>query len=122
MNDYVPNGNLRLLITWAIVLAFIYAIKGVLTFIVGHWGHVLGVRIQGDMRRDLFRHIQTLPFSFFDENKTGSIMSRILNDLFEVSELAHHGPEDLFNSFISIIGAIVMLSSYLLSKSKFLPK
>ena len=109
MNDYVPNGNLRLLITWAIVLAAIYALKSVLTFIVGHWGHVLGGRIQGDMRRDLFRHIETLPFSYFDENQTGSIMSRILNDLFEVSELAHHGPEDMFNSFISIIGAIVML-------------
>ncbi|MBO5736998.1 MAG: ABC transporter ATP-binding protein [Clostridia bacterium] len=109
MDDYVPNENLRLLIVWAIVLAGIYALKGVLTFIVGHWGHVLGVRIQGDMRRDLFRHIETLPFSYFDENKTGSIMSRILNDLFEVSELAHHGPEDMFNSFLSIIGAIVML-------------
>lgn len=109
MNDYVPNGNLRLLITWAIVLAAIYALKGVLTFVVGHWGHVLGVRIQGDMRKDLFRHIETLPFSFFDENKTGNIMSRILNDLFEVSELAHHAPEDLFNSFLSIVGAIAML-------------
>ncbi len=109
MNDYVPNGNLRLLIVWAIVLAGIYALKGVLTFVVGHWGHVLGVRIQGDMRRDLFRHIETLPFSYFDENKTGNIMSRILNDLFEVSELAHHGPEDIFNSFLSIVGAIVML-------------
>ena len=109
MNDYVPNGNLRLLIVWAIVLAGIYALKGVLTFVVGHWGHVLGVRIQGDMRRDLFRHIETLPFSYFDENKTGNIMSRILNDLFEVSELAHHGPEDMFNSFLSIVGAIVML-------------
>lgn len=109
MNDYVPNENLRLLITWAVVLACIYALKCILTFIVGYWGHVLGVRIQGDMRRDLFRHIETLPFSFFDENKTGNVMSRIVNDLFEVSELAHHGPEDLFNSFISIIGALVML-------------
>ena len=110
MNDYVPNENLRLLVTWAIVLACIYALKCLLTFIVGYWGHVLGVRIQGDMRRDLFRHIETLPFSFFDENKTGNIMSRIVNDLFEVSELAHHGPEDMFNSFISIIGALVMLA------------
>lgn len=109
MNDYVPNGKLRLLITWAIVLAGIYALKGVLSFVVGYWGHVLGVHIQGDMRRDLFRHIETLPFSYFDENKTGSIMSRLLNDLFEVSELAHHAPEDLFNSFLSIVGAIVML-------------
>ncbi len=109
MNDYVPNQNLQLLITWAIVLAVIYAVKCVLTYIVGYWGHVLGVYIQGDMRRDLFRHIETLPFSFFDENQTGNIMSRIVNDLFEVSELAHHAPEDLFNSFISIIGALVML-------------
>ena len=109
MNDYVPNENLRLLITWAIIMAGIYALKWVLTFIVSYWGHVLGVRIQGDMRRDLFQHIETLPFSYFDENKTGSIMSRIVNDLFEVSELAHHAPEDLFNSFISIIGALVML-------------
>ena len=110
MNDYVPNKNLTLIVVWAIVLAGIYALKSVLTFIVGYWGHVLGVKIQGDMRRDLFRHVETLPFSFFDENKTGGIMSRIVNDLFEVSELAHHAPEDLFNSFISIIGALVMLA------------
>ncbi len=110
MNDYVPNENLQLLLTWAIVLACIYALKCVLTYVVGYWGHVLGVRIQGDMRRDLFRHIETLPFAFFDENKTGNIMSRIVNDLFEVSELAHHAPEDLFNSFISLVGALVMLA------------
>lgn len=109
MNDYAPNGALRLLIVWAIVLAAIYAVKSILTFVVGYWGHVLGVRIQGDMRRDLFRHIETMPFSFFDEHKTGSVMSRIINDLFEVSELAHHGPENVFNSCISIIGALVML-------------
>lgn len=109
MNDYVPNGNLRFLIVWAIVLAAIYALKSILTFIVGYWGHVLGGRIQGDMRRDLFHHIETLSFSFFDDNKTGSIMSRILNDLFEVSELAHHAPEDVFNSCISIVGALIML-------------
>ncbi len=109
MNNYVPNENLKLLIVWAVVMAAIYIIKCVLTFVVGYWGHILGVRIQGDMRRDLFRHIETLPFSYFDENKTGNVMSRIVNDLFEVSELAHHAPEDLFNSFISIIGALVML-------------
>ena len=109
MNDYVPNQNLRLLIVWAVVLAVIYAVKGILTFIVGYWGHVLGVRIQGDMRADLFKHIERQPFSFFDENKTGSVMSRLINDLFEVSELAHHGPEDVFNSCLSIVGALIML-------------
>lgn len=109
MNNYVPNKNLQLLIVWAVVLACIYILKSILTYIVGCWGHILGVRIQGDMRRDLFRHVETLSFSFFDENKTGVVMSRIVNDLFEVSELAHHGPEDVFNSFISIIGALIML-------------
>ncbi len=111
MNEYVPNENLRLLITWAIVMGAIYIVKSILNYIVAYWGHVLGVKIQGDMRRDLFRHIETLPYSYFDENQTGSIMSRLLNDLFEVSELAHHAPEDLFNSFISIIGALIMLGT-----------
>ena len=110
INDYVPNQSLRLLITWAIVLAAIYLLKGILTFVVGYWGHVLGVRIQGDMRRDLFHHVETLPFSYFDDNKTGTVMSRIINDLFEVSELAHHGPEDLFTSVISIGGALTLLT------------
>ena len=107
MNDYVPNKNLQLLIIWAILLALIYALKSILTYIVGYWGHVLGVRIQGDMRRDLFNHVESLSFSFFDENKTGVVMSRIINDLFEVSELAHHAPEDVFNSCISIVGALI---------------
>lgn len=109
MNDYVPNQNLRLLLVWSLVLAGIYALKSILTFVVGYWGHVLGVKIQGDMRKDMFRHIETLSFSYFDENKTGSILSRIVNDLFEVAELAHHAPEDLFNSFLSIVGALIML-------------
>lgn len=111
MNEYVPNENVRLLLTWAMVMAAIYIVKGILTYIVAYWGHVLGVKIQGDMRRDLFRHIETLPYSYFDENQTGSIMSRLVNDLFEVSELAHHAPEDVFNSLISVIGAIIMLST-----------
>ena len=94
----VEYKDLQFIITWGIVLFAIYVTKALLTFIVGYWGHVLGVRIQADMRRDLFGHIERLPFSFFDENKTGSVLSRLTNDLFEVSELAHHGPEDLFNS------------------------
>lgn len=109
MNDYIPNKNLQLLIIWAVALATIYVVKAILTYIVGYYGHVLGVKIQGDMREALFEHIETLPFSYFDNNKTGSIMSRITNDLFEVSELAHHGPEEVFTSLISILGAIIML-------------
>lgn len=109
MNNYVPNRNLRLLIVWAIVLAAIYALKAILTYIVGFWGHVLGVRIQGDMRKVIFSRVETLPFSYFDEHKTGSVMSRIVYDLFDVSELAHHGPEELLTSLVSIVGALVLL-------------
>ena len=109
MNNFVPNHNLRLIIVWAICLAAIYLLKSALTFIVTYFGHVLGVKIQGDMRSELFRHVETLSFSYFDENKTGSVMSRIVNDLFEVSELAHHAPEDIFNSLLSIVGALIMV-------------
>lgn len=109
INDYVPNQNIQMIIIWAVVLAVIYVIRGFLNYIVDYWGHVLGVRMQGDMRKDMFRHLQKLPCSYFDNEKTGSIMSRIVNDLFEVSELAHHGPEDFLISIITIIGAFVML-------------
>ena len=110
INDYVPNQNIRLFITWAAVLLGIYILKAILNYIIQYWGHIVGVRIQGDMRRELFRHLQKLPFSFFDEHKTGSVMSRMINDLFEVSELAHHGPENLFLSLIILIGAFIMLA------------
>ncbi len=109
INDYVPNQNMRLLLVWAAVLLGIYLFKAVLTYIVQYWGHIVGVRIQGDMREKMFRHLQKLPFAFFDENKTGTIMSRMINDLMDISELAHHGPEDLFISVIQLAGAFVML-------------
>lgn len=109
MNELVPNKELQLIIVWAAVLLAIYAVKAFLTYVVGFWGHVLGVRIQADMRRQFFAHVERLPFSYFDETKTGTIVSRIVNDLFDTSELAHHGPEDTFTSLISIVGAIVML-------------
>lgn len=111
INDYVPNQNIRLLIVWSAVLLGIYLLKWLLNFIVSYYGHIVGVRMQGDMRRDLFHHLQRMPFSYFDENKTGAIMSRLINDLNEVSELAHHGPEDLFLSVLMFIGSFIMLSS-----------
>lgn len=110
INIYVPDKNLRSLLTWAALLLFIYLFKAGLNYVIQYWGHVVGVRMQGDMRHDMFRHLQRLPFSFFDENKTGSIMSRIINDLQDVSELAHHGPEDLFISTIMLIGSFIVLS------------
>ena len=111
INIYVPDRNLRLLLTWAFILLLIYLFKALMNFIIGYWGHIVGVRIQADLRRDLFNHLETLPISYYDENKTGTIMSRIINDLQEVSELAHHGPEDLFLSFVMIIGSFFMLIS-----------
>ncbi|MDD6467243.1 MAG: ABC transporter ATP-binding protein [Erysipelotrichaceae bacterium] len=110
INDYVPNQNLRLLLIWSLALLGIYCLKAVLNFIIQYWGHIVGVRIQADMRRDMFEKLQRLPFSFFDETKTGTIMSRIINDLQEVSELSHHGPEDLFLSMIMLVGSFIMLA------------
>lgn len=109
INDYVPNRNLRLLIVWAVALVLIYLLKAGLNYFIQYWGHIVGVRMQADMRRDMFRKLQKLPFSYFDENKTGTIMSRMINDLMDISELAHHGPEDLFLSLILLIGSFVIL-------------
>ncbi len=109
INDYVPNRSLRLLLIWGGVLLFIYLLKAALNWFIQYYGHIVGVRMQADMRRDVFRRLQKLPFSFFDEHKTGSLMSRVVNDLMDISELAHHGPEDLFLSLITIIGAFALL-------------
>ncbi len=109
INDYVPNQNLKLILIWCGVLLGIYLIKAALNYFMQYYGHVVGVRIQADIRTEMFRHLQRLPFSYFDENKTGTIMSRIINDLMEISELAHHGPEDLFLSLIMLIGSFVLL-------------
>lgn len=109
INDYVPNRQIRLLVVWSAALLLIYLLKMGLNYFIQFYGHVVGVRMQADMRRDVFTHLQRLPFSYFDENKTGTIMSKIINDLMDVSELAHHGPEDLFVSTIMIIGSFIML-------------
>ncbi len=111
INIYVPEKMLNHLLIWAGVILGIYLVKCGLNYFIQYKGHVLGVRIQGDMRRDMFHHLQKLPFAFFDENKTGVIMSRLMNDLFDISELAHHGPENLFISTISLIGAFILLST-----------
>ncbi|MFZ2539689.1 MAG: ABC transporter ATP-binding protein [Oscillospiraceae bacterium] len=106
---YVPNRQIRLLLIWSVTLLLIFIFKAVLNYIILYYGHCVGVKMQSDMRRDIFKHMQKLPFTFFDSNKTGSIMSRIINDLMEVSELAHHGPEDLFVSTIMLVGSFIIL-------------
>ena len=109
MNDVVPNKDLRMLIVFGIILLVIFIFKAVLNHFMQYWGHVVGVRMQGDMRSYVFTHLQKLPNSYFDNNKTGVTMSRIINDLMEVSELAHHGPEDLFISAVMLVGSFFIL-------------
>lgn len=109
INDYIPNGNIELLYKWTIYLAILFILRYISQYIVNYYGHVVGVRIEHDMRKDVFAHLQTLSFTYFDNNKTGHIMSRIVNDLREITELAHHGPEDLFISLVMLIGSFIIL-------------
>lgn len=111
INIYVPDQEFRLMITWLIVLGIIYVIKVGLNYYITYYGHIMGVMMQANMRKDIFEHLQDLPFVFFDENKTGSLSSRIINDLMDISELAHHGPEDLFISVVMLVGSFVLLST-----------
>ncbi|MBC8536460.1 ABC transporter ATP-binding protein [Feifania hominis] len=90
-------------------LAGAYVLKSVFYYVVTYWGHLLGVRMEADIRRDLFSHMQQLSFSFYDKNRTGQLMSRVTGDLFEITELAHHGPEDLFISAVTILGAFAIM-------------
>ncbi len=109
VNDSIPNKNIRLIVVFAVTLLIIFLIKALCGYFMQYWGHVVGVRMQGDMRRDVFNHLQKLPNKYFDNNKTGDIMSRIINDLMEISELAHHGPEDIFISLVMLTGSFIIL-------------
>ncbi len=111
INDIIPNGKLRIFYLFTIVLLVLAVIRAVLNYIIDYWGHIVGTRMERDMRRDLFEHLQTLSFDYFDNVKTGHIMSRIVNDLREISELAHHGPEDLFLSLVMLIGSFIILTT-----------
>ncbi len=105
----LPSGAMRSF--WLLIIAMVvmYIVRTILQYVVNYWGHILGVRMEYDMRKDLFSHLQTLPFRFFDKNRTGHLMSRMINDLNEITELAHHGPEDLLLSVIMLIGSFIML-------------
>ncbi len=91
------------------VLVVSYVLRSVLQFVIAYWGHTFGIRVEADIRRDLFSHLQTLSFRYYDNNRTGQLMSRLTSDLFEITELAHHGPEDLFTSILTVIGAIIIM-------------
>jgi len=111
LNEYIPEKMYSTIVIAGIVVLALYALRMGLRYFVDYYGHIIGVKMQSQMRKDLFRHLQKLPFKFYDNNETGKIMTRITSDLFEVCELAHHGPENLLISSVMII----LSFSYLLS-------
>ena len=110
INEYVPDKNVRMIIISALFLLGVYIVKAVFTYIMGYHGHIVGVHMQANMRRDLFKKYAKLPFSYFDDHKTGDLLSRLTSDLQDISELAHHGPENLLLALLMLIGAFVVLS------------
>ena len=109
LDDFIPNKKVRLIVICGAVLLLLYVIRMLLRYFVQYYGHMIGVKMQAQMRADLFAHLQRLPFSYYDNHETGKIMSRMTNDLMDVSELAHHGPENLLISGVMIIGSFVYL-------------
>jgi ATP-binding cassette, subfamily B, bacterial len=109
IDTLLPGGNWPMIVTVGVLLLLIYVISTLLQYIVGYLGHKLGINIETDMRRELFYHVQRQSFRFFDNTKTGHIMSRITNDLFDIGELAHHGPEDFFIAIMTFIGAFLIM-------------
>lgn len=111
IDDLLPKGNWGQITTISIILLLIYLLSTFLQYIVSYLGHKLGINIETDMRQQLFNHVQKQSFRFFDNTKTGHIMSRITNDLFDIGELAHHGPEDVFIAIMTLIGAFAIMYS-----------
>ncbi|AIF45014.1 ABC transporter ATP-binding protein [Virgibacillus sp. SK37] len=109
IDKLLPEKNWDIIITVSILLLLVYLLSTFLQYIVTYLGHKLGLNIETDMRQDLFQHVQSQSFRFFDNTKTGHIMSRITNDLFDIGELAHHGPEDFFISIMTFIGAFIIM-------------
>ena len=108
--DMLPNQMYRTFFTVMAVVVCCYVLRSVLNFVVAYYGHTFGIRVEADIRRDLFRHMQEMSFDFYDQNRTGKLMSRLTSDLFELTELAHHGPEDLLTSVLTIIGALTVMT------------
>ena len=109
--DMLPGQMYK---TFFVVMAAVvvcYVLRSFLNYIVAYYGHTFGIRVEADIRKDLFTHMQTMSFDFYDRNRTGQLMSRLTTDLFELTELAHHGPEDLLTSVLTIIGALVVMVS-----------
>ena len=109
LNNWIPNRNITFIIIGSVSLILIYFVRALLRYFVQYYGHVMGVRMQADMRKDLFDKLQKLPYSYYDSHETGTILSTMTNDLFDVSELAHHGPENILVASFTIIGSLIYL-------------
>ena len=109
--DLLPNSLYRTFFVIMAAVVVCYGLRAFLNYIVAYYGHTFGIRVEADIRADLFRHMQELSFDFYDRNRTGQLMSRLTSDLFELTELAHHGPEDLLTSALTIIGALVVMGT-----------
>ncbi|MER2078322.1 ATP-binding cassette, subfamily B [Psychrobacillus psychrotolerans] len=109
IDDLLPTGDWSMITKISILLLVVFILSTFLQYVVSYFGHKLGINIETDMRQQLFTHVQRQSFRFFDNTKTGHIMSRITNDLFDIGELAHHGPEDLFIAIMTLIGAFTIM-------------
>ena len=111
MYELLPQSAYRTFFTVMAVVFAAFVLRALLTYVICYWGHTFGILVEADIRRDLFRHMQELSFDYFDRNRTGQLMSRLTADLFDITELAHHGPEDIFISGVTIVGALIILFS-----------
>ncbi len=111
VDKLLPGKDWPLILLASAALLGIYVLNTVLQYVVTYWGHMLGINIETDMRRKLFSHIQKLSFRFFDNNKTGHLIARITNDLNDIGEVAHHGPEDIFIAIMTLIGAFILMGT-----------
>ena len=109
MYELLPQSAYRTFFAAMGAVGIAFAVRAVLTYIIGYYGHTFGILVEADIRRDLFEHMQELDFGYYDRNRTGALMSRLTSELFEITELAHHGPEDIFISGVTIVGALAIM-------------
>ena len=113
IDELLPEGDWGMIVKISVLLFLVYLLSTLMNFVVNYLGHKLGVNIETDMRQQLFNRVQGQSFKFFDNTKTGHIMSRITNDLFDIGEFAHHGPEDFFIAIMTFIGAFAIFGGSL---------
>ena len=110
LNDFIPNKKIDLVLICGFSLLAVYIIRMFLRYFIQYYGHIMGVRMQAEMRSDMFNKLEKLPYTYYDEHKTGNIMSRMTNDLFDISELAHHGPENIFIAGFTLLASLIYLA------------